>query len=48
MNYLIGGAARAGKNLLGLHLSAKLRCGWVSTNLLLERLWTKQVEGVMP
>ena len=34
MIYLIGGAPRAGKSILGQQLSAKLRIGWISTNLL--------------
>jgi hypothetical protein len=46
MIYLIGGAPRAGKTILGQRLSTKLRVGWVSTDLLLELLRVKQDEGV--
>jgi len=34
MIFLIGGAPRAGKTILGQHISAKLKIGWVSTDLL--------------
>ena len=46
MIYLIGGAPRAGKSILGQQISAKLRVGWVSTDLLSELLRVKNVEGV--
>jgi 2-phosphoglycerate kinase len=38
MIYLIGGAPRAGKSILGQQVSAKLRIGWISTDLLQEVL----------
>src|SRR5512142_3236008 len=46
MIYLIGGAPRAGKSILGQQISAKLRVGWVSTDLLEELLRLKKEEGV--
>jgi len=46
MIYLIGGAPRAGKSILGQQISAKLRVGWVSTDLLVELLRVKKDEGV--
>jgi hypothetical protein len=44
--YLIGGAPRVGKSILGLQVSAKLQVGWISTDLLLELLRLKNDEGV--
>jgi len=38
MIYLIGGAPRAGKSILGQRLCATLKVGWVSTDLLMELL----------
>ena len=46
MIYLIGGAPRAGKTILGQQVSAKLKVGWVSTDLLMELLRVKNVEGI--
>ena len=46
MIYLIGGAPRAGKSILGQRISAKLKIGWISTDLLMELLRVKQVEGI--
>ena len=46
MIYLIGGAPRVGKTILGQQISAKLRIGWVSTDLLLTLLRLKNDEGV--
>jgi hypothetical protein len=46
MIYLIGGAPRVGKSILGQQVSAKLRVGWVSTDLLMELLRVKNAEGV--
>ena len=34
MIYFVGGAPRVGKSILGRRLSAKLKVGWVSTDLL--------------
>ena len=46
MIYLIGGAPRAGKSILAQQISAKLKVGWVSTDLLMELLKVKNVEGI--
>lgn len=46
MIYLIGGAPRAGKSILCQQVSAKLRVGWISTDLLMELLRLKREEGV--
>jgi len=45
MIYLIGGAPRTGKSVISQQVSAKLRIGWISTDLLYEVLRVKQVEG---
>lgn len=47
MIYLIGGAPRAGKSILGQQVSAKLKIGWISTDLLVELLKVKNVKGVV-
>jgi hypothetical protein len=44
--YLIGGAPRTGKSILAQQLAADLKAGWISTDLLVEVLKAKQVEGV--
>jgi hypothetical protein len=44
--YLIGGAPRAGKSILGKQVAAKLNIGWMSTDLLMELLRVKNEEGV--
>jgi 2-phosphoglycerate kinase len=41
MIYLIGGAPRSGKSILGQQISAELKIGWISTDLLLELLRVK-------
>lgn len=46
MIYLIGGAPRAGKSLLGQSISAKCGLSWISTDLLVDLLRLKQQEGV--
>jgi hypothetical protein len=46
MIYLIGGAPRAGKSILGQRVAARLGVGWVSTDLLMELLRVKQEAGV--
>jgi hypothetical protein len=46
MIYLIGGAPRAGKTILGQQISRELRIGWVSTDLLLTLLAVTKVEGM--
>ena len=45
MIYLIGGAPRAGKSILGQQLSAKLGIGWISTDLLQEVLQVNNRDG---
>ncbi len=47
MIYFIGGAPRAGKSILGQRIAAQLKIGWVSTDLLMELLRVKKVEGVL-
>ncbi len=46
MIYLIGGAPRAGKSILSQQISAQLKAGWVSTDLLMELLRVKKAEGI--
>lgn len=46
MIYLIGGGPRVGKSILCQWVSAKLKVGWISTDLLVELLRVKRVEGV--
>jgi 2-phosphoglycerate kinase len=46
MLYLVGGAPRAGKSILGQRISANLKIGWISTDLLVELLRVKNDEGV--
>jgi len=46
MIYLIGGAPRAGKSILCQQVSARLKVGWISTDLLVELLRLKNEEGV--
>ena len=38
MIYMIGGAPRTGKSILGQQVAARLRIGWISTDLLLAQL----------
>ena len=45
MFYLVGGAPRVGKSILGQRISAQLGIGWVSTDLLTDLLKFKNVEG---
>lgn len=45
MIYLVGGAPRAGKSILGQQVAANLRIGWISTDLLMELLRVKNNEG---
>lgn len=45
MMYLIGGAPRAGKSILGQRLCATLKVGWVSTDLLMELLRVQNAAG---
>ena len=45
MIYLIGGAPRAGKTILGQQLSARLKTGWISTDLLQEVLQVNNHDG---
>ncbi len=46
MIYLIGGAPRAGKSILGQRLCSTLKAGWVSTDLLMELLRVKNTDGL--
>ena len=46
MIYLIGGAPRTGKSILGQRFAAKLKIGWISTDLLMELLRVQGDEGV--
>lgn len=46
MIYLIGGAPRVGKSILGQQLAAALRIGWVSTDLLMDLLRVGNEDGV--
>ena len=45
MIYLIGGAPRAGKSILGQRLCTTLKVGWVSTDLLMELLRVANAAG---
>jgi hypothetical protein len=45
MLYFIGGAPRAGKSVLAQQVAAHLRLGWVSTDLLMTLLISKDVAG---
>jgi hypothetical protein len=45
MIYLIGGAPRTGKTILAQRISARLGIGWISTDLLMEILRVKHVDG---
>ena len=44
MIYLVGGAPRAGKSVLAQRVSAKLRIGWISTDVLRELLALRDAE----
>jgi hypothetical protein len=46
MIYLIGGAPRVGKSILCQQVSAKLKIGWISTDLLMELLRVKNEAGI--
>ena len=46
MIYLVGGAPRTGKTILGQRISSKLGIGWVSTDLLVQLLKVAGIEGV--
>ncbi|GAC1353563.1 MAG: hypothetical protein NVSMB42_09420 [Herpetosiphon sp.] len=46
MIYLVGGAPRAGKSILGQQLSAKLCVGWISTDVLMQLLSVKDEAGI--
>ena len=46
MIYFVGGAPRAGKSILSQRISAKLKIGWISTDLLMDLLRVKDDEGV--
>jgi len=44
--YFVGGAARAGKTILGHRIASNLRIGWISTDLLLTLLGMANVAGI--
>lgn len=46
MIYLIGGAARVGKSILGQQFAAKLGIGWISTDLVMELLRLRKADGI--
>jgi hypothetical protein len=46
MIYLIGGAPRVGKSILGQAIAAKRNVGWISTDLLVDLLRLKNEDGV--
>jgi len=46
MIYFVGGAARAGKTILGHQIASNLRIGWISTDLLLTILGMTNVAGI--
>ena len=46
MIYLVGGAPRTGKSILSQQFASKLKIGWISTDLLIGLLKTKDEEGV--
>ena len=46
MIYLVGGAPRAGKSILGQQVSAKLNVGWVSTDVLIQLLRVKNEASI--
>ena len=46
MIYLIGGAPRAGKSILCQQVSANVKAGWISTDLIAEVLRVKNEAGV--
>ena len=43
MIYFVGGAPRTGKSILTQRISAKLKIGWTSSDLLIELLRVKNV-----
>ena len=46
MIYLIGGAPRAGKSILGQQVASRRKIGWVSTDLLAELLRVRKEAGI--
>jgi hypothetical protein len=46
MIYLVGGAPRVGKSILGQRVSANLHAGWVSTDVLMQLLRVKNEAGI--
>jgi hypothetical protein len=46
MLYLVGGAPRAGKTILSQRVSANLKVGWVSTDVLMQMLMVKNEVGI--
>lgn len=46
MIYVVGGAPRAGKSILGQQVAANLKIGWISTDILMELLRVKNELGI--
>lgn len=46
MIYLVGGAPRVGKSILGQQVAANLKIGWISTDVLMKLLSMTKVEGI--
>jgi len=46
MIYIVGGAPRVGKTILAQQVASKQKIGWISTDLLMEILRAKNVEGI--
>ena len=46
MIYLIGGAARVGKSILGQQFAEKLVIEWISTDLVIELLRLRKADGI--
>ena len=45
MIYIIGGAPRVGKSILAQQVASRQKIGWISTDLLMEVLRAKDVDG---
>jgi 2-phosphoglycerate kinase len=46
MIYVVGGAPRAGKSILGQQVAANLKIGWISTDILMQLLRVKNEPGI--
>ena len=47
MIYLIGGAPRSGKSILGQQVASQLNCSWISTDILYDMLRAKPLDGMI-